>query len=105
MSGRDATLAGTIANGLDCTPDSLANPRHVLVERRQTLANRVTASKYGKLRLFVGTDSGTRVSTSFTTRVDDAHAWIKTDKRRFDERRSPHAFLPPFLRSQPAPLD
>jgi hypothetical protein len=54
-SGSDATLAGTIANGLECTPE---NQRFVLIERRQAHAGRVTASSGGTLWVFVGTDSG-----------------------------------------------
>jgi hypothetical protein len=54
-SGRDATLAGTVANGLTCTPE---NQRFVLIERRQAHAGRVTASSVGTLWVFVGTDSG-----------------------------------------------
>lgn len=54
-SGNDATVAGTISNGLECTP---ANQRPVLVQRRQAHARRVKASDYGTLWVFVGTDSG-----------------------------------------------
>jgi hypothetical protein len=53
--GEDATSAGNVANGLECTPE---NERYVLIERRQAHANRVTASEHGRLWLFVGTDSG-----------------------------------------------
>jgi hypothetical protein len=55
QDGEDATSAGTVANGLECTP---ANERYVLIERRQAHAGRVTASEHGRLWLFVGTDSG-----------------------------------------------
>jgi len=54
-SGNDASLAGTIGNGLECTP---ANQRPILVQRRQAHARRVKASSDGTLLVFVGTDSG-----------------------------------------------
>lgn len=53
--GDDATSAGTVANGLECTAE---NERYVLIERRQAHKSRVTASDEGRLWLFVGTDSG-----------------------------------------------
>ena len=54
QSGQDATVTGTIANGLPCEPE---NQRFTLVERRSRHTNPVQAAGNGELWIFVGTDS------------------------------------------------
>lgn len=56
QGGADATIAGTIANGLECTEENRG--RYVRIERRQKHANMVRSSPSGELWIFVGTDSG-----------------------------------------------
>jgi hypothetical protein len=56
QGGRDATVAGHIGvTTSECDPDRAP---FVVAARRQAHKHRVTASEYGSLWLFVGTDSG-----------------------------------------------
>ena len=55
QSGSDATIAGVIANGSECTNENMGVYR--LIERRQKHASPVRADPSGNLWLLVGTDS------------------------------------------------
>lgn len=55
QDGPDATVAGTIANGLPCTDENRG--RFVKIERRHTHPHPVRSSPSGELWIFVGTDS------------------------------------------------
>lgn len=56
QGGADATLAGDVANGAECTDENRGVYR--LIERRQTHGSTVRAGPSGDLWLYVGTDSG-----------------------------------------------
>jgi len=62
QGGSDATVAGNIANGLECTEENRG--KFVLIERRQTHENLVRSAPNGEMWIFVGTDSGFEGLTS-----------------------------------------
>lgn len=68
QSGSEATVAGVIANGAECTPENLGVYR--LIERRRTHPAPVRAGETGNLWLWVGTDSAFEGKTGlYLTRI------------------------------------